>query len=46
MQLERLGPAVVLGVIVTLAVALSACADDANESSAGNSNADVPSSRR
>jgi uncharacterized protein (DUF305 family) len=41
MKLKRLGPALILGVLVTLAVALNACGDDAGESSAGNSNAEA-----
>lgn len=39
MKLKRLGPALVLGLLVTLAVALNACGDDAGEGSAGDSNA-------
>jgi uncharacterized protein (DUF305 family) len=39
MKLKRLGPALILGVLVTLAVALGACGDDADEDSAGSSSA-------
>jgi uncharacterized protein (DUF305 family) len=38
-KLERLGPALLLGVVVALAMALGACGDDADEDSAGSSNA-------
>jgi uncharacterized protein (DUF305 family) len=39
MKLQRLAPALLLGVLVTLTVALNACGDDGDENSAGNSNA-------
>lgn len=39
MTLQRLGPGLLLGVVVALAMALGACGDDPDEDSAGSSNA-------
>lgn len=39
MKLQRLGPVLLLAVVVALAMALGACGDDADEDSAGSSNA-------